>query len=102
MYFDCIASRIPSRVNGRTCAISMRCFARRKYFLERRHIHFITSENYTYPSLPQNSLIKTCKIMTGLKGGKVFFLIDNILLWKKGEKLNYQIKTNQTIFSYSM
>lgn len=29
---------------------------------------------------------------------RFFFLIDNILLWKKGEKLNYQIKTNQTIF----
>lgn len=74
MYFDCKASCIPSRVNGRTSTISMRCFARRKYFLERRHIHFITSENYMYPSLPQNSLIKTCKIMTGLKGDKDFLL----------------------------
>lgn len=50
-----------------------------------------------YPSLPQKSLIKTCKRMTGLKGGKDFF-IDNILLRKKGEKLNYQMKTSQTVF----
>lgn len=35
--------------------------------------------------------------MTGLKGGIDCF-IGNILLWKKGEKINYQMKTNQTVF----
>lgn len=35
--------------------------------------------------------------MSGSKGGKDYFIV-NILLWKRGEKLNYRTKTSQTVF----